>query len=263
MVPFAFKLRKNNYDIVFDFLSNPTSSKLAYATGAKIRVGYNRRGRAWAYNRFPTEISPNDYSVKDKLSLLQAVGINSENLSLDFHVPDSNQDEAEKDIGERDDLLAVVPVSRREYKRWSLEYFAIVLDRAVERLNLEPLLLCGPNEIGYLRELASLMKSTALIREMESFQQFGAYLLQTRMFFGNDNGPKHIAVALGIPTLAIFGHQNPYNWTEPDNPKHTFVTEEFDCKLNCNPKKCVNIRCLEGIPPDRVYQKLKEQWLSW
>ncbi len=261
MIPLALRLRKNNYDIVFDFLSNPTSSKLAYAAGAKIRIGYNRRGRAWAYNRFPTEVSPNDYSAKDKLRLLEAVEISSDNLSLDFYVPESSREEAKKDIGKSSNLLAVVPVSRREYKRWSLKYFAIVLDRAVEKLKLEPLLLCGPNELGYLKELAAMMKSKVLIREMESFQQFGAYLMQCSMFLGNDNGPKHIAAALGIPTLAIFGHQNPANWTEPDNPKHSFVTEDFECKLTCNPKKCINIRCLEGIPPDRVYKKLKEHWL--
>ena len=261
LISLAFTLRKNRYDLVVDFLSNPTSSKLTYFTGAKYRVGYERRGRKWAYNRFPADINPDDYSAREKLRLLEVFGIEPDGLELDFHVPVAEIKKAVSDI--KDDgrnILAVVPVSRRSYKCWPPGNFAQTLDKAVEELKLTPLLLCGPGEEHLLKVITSKMKSKPLVRQMESFQQFGAYLLRSKVFFGNDNGPKHIATALGIPTLAVTGHINPLNWTEPDNTGHLYIRHKLDCQSTCSPKKCKNPRCIEEITPEEVYPALKKHW---
>ncbi|PJA27395.1 MAG: hypothetical protein CO189_07170 [candidate division Zixibacteria bacterium CG_4_9_14_3_um_filter_46_8] len=262
-ITMAFSLRHANYDLAIDFLSNPTSSKLAFISGAKVRVGYKLRGRSWAYNMHPANLDPNEYAASSKLHLLEAIGIKMDGLKLDFSIIDESINKAAEDLAQFDThLLAVVPVSRREYKRWPLEKYSDVLDRVANELNLVPMLLCGPGEIDILNFIGSKMKTRALIREMNSFQQFGAYLHKAKMLFGNDNGPKHIAVALGIPTLAIMGHLNPFNWTEPNNPKHIFVSRELECKFDCNPRKCRNFKCIEDISEEQVYLKLKEHWLK-
>jgi len=260
----AYKLRKRKYDLVIDFLCSPTSSKLAYVTNAPTRVGYKRRGRSWAYNLLLAEGNPDDYSANDKLRLVEAVGAESDGIKLDFTVPKDELSKADADLeGYKDRLLAVLPVSRRKYKRWGPDKFARCLDRATKELNIKPLLLCGPGEFDTLKEVESKMKTKPLIREMKSFQQFGAYFLHSRMIFGNDNGPKHIAVALGIPTLTVMGHLNPNNWTEPNNPIHSYVNIKMDCRSDCNPHKCKNHRCIDDIPIDLVYERLKEHWSGY
>ncbi|MCP4633486.1 MAG: glycosyltransferase family 9 protein [candidate division Zixibacteria bacterium] len=257
----GFKLRKQGYDIVVDFLSSPTSSKLTILTGAKIRAGYKLKGRSWVYTHLPTTTNPDDYSAKDKLRLLEPFGIKENGLSLDFYLPQEETEKARDDIGEHmDSILAVVPVSRRIYKRWPEENYAKLLDMAVDELELMPLLLCGPGEMEFLETITSKMTAKPIVREMKSFQQFGAYFSISKMVLGNDNGPKHIAVALGIPTLTIMGHLNPLNWTEPDNPKHTFIRNEHDCQAGCQPKKCPDPKCIAGINPEEVYEQLKQHW---
>ncbi|MBD3168425.1 MAG: hypothetical protein GF307_03005 [candidate division Zixibacteria bacterium] len=257
----ALTLRGNGYDIVVDFLSSPTSSKLAYATGAKIRIGFGGRGRSWAYNKIPVDLNPDDYSAKHKLELLKLINVKDDGLRLDFMVPYEEMEKVSSDLRQfKSGLLAVVPVSRRPYKRYPPEHFAGVLNRMTEEFNITPMLLCGPGETPFLTDIKMKLKGDFILREVNSFQQFGAYIAHSKMFFGNDNGPKHIAVALGVPTFVVIGHINPSNWTPPDDLKHTFIRQRLDCQLDCNPKKCINFRCIEDIPPAEVYVRLKEHY---
>lgn len=261
MLSLMFSLRKRKYDLAVDFLSSPTSSKMTFVTGAGIRIGYSRRGRRWAYNSFPDTTNPDDYSARDKLRLVEPLGVEQNGLRLDFVLPENEIKVALKDLGHRPNgLLAVVPVSRRPYKRWPERNFARLLDRACRELNLKPLLLCGPGEMGLIENVAREMENQPIMREMSSFQQFGAYLSLSKMYIGNDNGPKHIAVALGKPTVTIAGHINPLNWTEPANPGHIVVQRKLDCQMGCNPKKCKNPRCITEISVDEAFTKFKEHW---
>jgi ADP-heptose:LPS heptosyltransferase len=160
-----FDLRKRKYDLVVDFLSSPTSSKITFATGAGIRTGYNRRGRRWAYNSFPDTTNPDDYSARDKIRLVEPLGVEPDGLRLDFILPENEIKAAIKDLGHQlNGLLAVVPVSRRPYKRWPESNFARLLDRACRELKLKPLLLCGPGEMGLIENVARGMENQPVMR---------------------------------------------------------------------------------------------------
>ena len=75
------------------------------------------------------------------------------------------------------------------------------------------------------------------------------------MHFGNDNGPRHFAIAAGTPSLAIFGRPWAANWTPPQSNKH--FTIEFDpgCKNKCYYPKC-NLECLTGVTVEVVKSEL-------
>lgn len=82
------------------------------------------------------------------------------------------------------------------------------------------------------------------------------------IFVGNDSGPTHIAAALGIPTLSIFGPTHPALGFVPKGKNVDFITDDIDCSpcsIHGEGKcKFKTRRCFENITPDRVFIKAME-----
>jgi heptosyltransferase-2 len=86
-----------------------------------------------------------------------------------------------------------------------------------------------------------------------------AGILQTlHGYAGNDSGLMHVAAALGVPTVGIFGSSNP-GWTRPLGPFcRTVVAEGFPCHP-CYLKTCNQAEfCLASISGQQVYSELQE-----
>ena len=79
------------------------------------------------------------------------------------------------------------------------------------------------------------------------------YLIsQCRLFISNDSGLMHIAGALNIPTIALFGSTNPAT-TSPAGNKSTIVRREVSCSP-CLKEKCpTDFRCMKLISVEDVF----------
>jgi ADP-heptose:LPS heptosyltransferase len=75
-------------------------------------------------------------------------------------------------------------------------------------------------------------------------------------FAGNDSGAMHLAGALGIPTVGIFGSTNPYR-TGPLGPRAQFIWNKIDC-APCLARTCRfgHYNCLTGIAVDDVAARI-------
>jgi ADP-heptose:LPS heptosyltransferase len=91
-----------------------------------------------------------------------------------------------------------------------------------------------------LRELAGLIKNA-------------------RFMVCNDTGPMHIAAALNVPVFAVFGPTNPAR-TGPYGNIHTIIREDLDCSP-CYRRKCNDLRCMNGISADKVFNIIIEKGL--
>ena len=114
----------------------------------------------------------------------------------------------------------------------------------------------GPGERGVVEEIDGLMKQKPVISpETENVFQLGGILECCDLHIGNDNGTKHIAVAMGKPTITIFGPQDPVNWTYPEPSRHKFLKKEVDCP-DCDriKHKCKKLSCLEEIAVEDVQE---------
>jgi heptosyltransferase-2 len=88
--------------------------------------------------------------------------------------------------------------------------------------------------------------------------QVVSLLKGARGFVGNDSGLMHLAAALGVPTIGVFGSSNP-DWTAPLGPRARAVAASgFDCRP-CYLKACNQPRfCLDSISGQQVWQELLE-----
>ncbi len=109
------------------------------------------------------------------------------------------------------DVAAFVIASSNPEKDWTVEGYAKVMDDVDERLGLQPMIVGGPSD--YERELAEricdLCRSKPLLALEKPVRHTLLQLSGSKVVVAPDTGPMHMAVALNVPTVALYGHTDP------------------------------------------------------
>ncbi|MFH1562975.1 MAG: glycosyltransferase family 9 protein [Nitrospirota bacterium] len=264
---FIRNLRQKRFDLVIDFFSNPRSAQIAFFSGAKYRLGFNFRGRAWFYTtKITLPADKNLYSPLHKLLLLKPLGISAEDYRIEFFCSSADYKYAEElthklGISKDDFIVAVCPVSRRQYRVWQPEKFAMVCDKLIERHDAKILFMWGHNEEYFITQIKSRMKhpdKTLDNYDIPTLSQVRALFERVTLYTGTDNGLRHIAIAAHTPTVTVFGQSNPYNWIPPNDKLHKFVAYDPGCKKNCNLAKCKNYLCITEVSETEYLAKIEE-----
>ncbi len=217
----AMALRGAQFDLAFDFQSAPLTALLALATGA-FTVGFRRR---WRHYHRAVELQlhqGSQYAADHKLDLLRALGLKP--LSLLPRLA-----HRAKDMTPWSDLpsgpkVALIPVSPWAHKRWSAEAFAETARLLHEQTGAVFVVAGGPGEETALREVADRLTDVPhRVRAFGPLRDLAAFLAGADLYLGNDNGPRHIALAQGVPTIARFSRDNPTHWTPPSDPRHPVI----------------------------------------
>ncbi len=257
-----WRLFRARYDIVFDLFCNPRTAQCAAATRAAVRVGYPFRGRAWAYNVHVETRADRVHNTQFNLDPLRRLGIPVVNESPVFPLDDAIMERMrEVTTGSRKrsgPLIALNPSGTWETKRWPLTSFAELADRLIEAYDADILLLWGPGEETDVEAISRDMTHQAIIPPKTSIRELGAMLATCDFMISNDAGPMHIAAAVDIPTLGIFGPTNPV-LQGPWNAKSTWVRlEELDC-LGCNLTACsIGNICMRNLPVGTVLHAFEQ-----
>ena len=254
-----WQIRKKEFDLVVDLLGNPRTAYISFLSGAKRRIGHDIPWRRFYYNLLIKDDGRPKYSAVHKLEALKILGIETLDAKPDFLIPEESKlfsrrflEEAGVDPGKL--IVSLSPTSRRHFRRWHLQRFARLADWLISRFQATVLLVWGPGERGAVERVRSLMKQKPVISpETEDLFQLGAILRECDLHIGNDNGTKHIAVAMGKPTLTIYGPQDPVNWTYPEPARHKFLKKKTDCP-DCDrmKHKCKDLSCLDEITIEDV-----------
>jgi ADP-heptose:LPS heptosyltransferase len=217
--------------VTVDFLSDPRSAWASFLSRAPVRVGFAHSVRRHLYTHLAPLQDPTQpiYSARHKLRLANALGCDEQDTRTEFHLSQQDRDFADTIWRERQ--WSGVPVaaffihSRRDYKRWPLKFFAEVIEHLTRQNHLLPLVLSTPEDesaAGTLSTLAHLEDSQIL--ELRDLGHLGAVLAKCALLIGNDGGPKHLAVAVGTPTVTIFRDESPDYWTPPNTNFHMAVS---------------------------------------
>lgn len=253
------KIRNMKYDLVIDFLANPRSAYYSFLSGARTRLSYGYGHRRWAYNMLPSRPDTPRYAALDRLNLMKSIDVVSDDPAIEFYPSEKNREEARELLqpvsGKR--IVTVSPVSRRAYRRWPLERFAEICRKLKSEFGFEIVILVGPGEETFGKTLCEMLKNEEpLFLQIGSLGILGAIFENTSLHIGNDNGPKHIAVACGAPTFAIFGADNHISWTFPDYSRHDYITSaEIDPECRADNHRC-GPDCINKITVNAVYEKL-------
>jgi len=260
------RLLGGGYDAVLDLISNPWSATMSALTRARIRVGYDLDGRRWAYTlALPREpIGPDGrpvlrYASEAALDFVRALGIAPRGLGLTFRVSAAAEETVDRWISASGadrgkPLIACLPAGSWPSKTWIPDRFAAAMDALAAEGTV--VWMWGPGERAGVEASSALMRAPSLLAPPMGWQELGALLKRCALWIGNDSGPKHVAVALGVPTVTVFGPTNPATWHPSDGPHTAIEVEGLDC-LHCNANVCPlpgerHMRCMRDLPAEQM-----------
>jgi lipopolysaccharide heptosyltransferase II len=268
----AFDLRKSKYDLAIDFASDIRINILMWITGAKRRIGYSDSGGGAFLTKTTKERGI--HRVEQNLEPLRAIGVVKQNTipSLEGMIkfPAISKTKlssvyAKAGIRNLKDFVIIHPWGGRLVKTWNVDKYAALAVEITNKLGLNVLLTGDIQDKTFCSEIEK--KSGGVAHNLagkNNLEELMSLMKSARLFISPDTGPMHIAVALGIPTVTLFGPSDPVKYAPYGNPKsHRIVTpRKIDC-LHCNkirkpPRRCMKdgiSLCMDAITVQSVYKE--------
>lgn len=212
-------LRSRQFDTVLDLHNLLKSGVIALMSGAGVRIGFRkwREGNFLFMNHWIQPELRHQHAVDKYLSLLTGLGIDE--MKWDRRFPLNWNSEVELFVdhffrehqqhhGER--WVAINPGASWPSKRWPPDRYAEVGDALVKKFRVRVLILWGPEEYSLAESVGKSMTQKSVLAPKASIKQVMALIRRCRLLISGDTGPVHIAAALGVPTVTLFGPSNPF-----------------------------------------------------
>lgn len=207
-------LRNGQYEAAIDFQGTWKSAVMARLSGAPVRVGFRqpRESGARIFNNRTVEAS-GVHVIEQNVSLLAGLGVRHTDCVPAAVLPRNEAHErwAEEELsrrGQQAQRFAVInPGAGWGAKRWPAERYGEVA-RALAESGIQSLVNFGPGE----EELADAVVAAGgggAQAFRSTVGELVALLRRARVFVGGDTGPMHLAAALRVPVVAIFGPTDP------------------------------------------------------
>ena len=266
-------IRREKFNIVFDYSLDSRYGLWSKLAGIKRRIGLDYRKRG----RFLTDkVGLNDHAgrhiIERNLELLRFIDIEPLDKSLELVISEEDKAKARRTLKERavtptDNLIGVAPGGGASwgenaiYKQWPAEKFGQLAGMLIKDPNIRIVLL-GNEEDRPLSECVSRVARVIDFTGKLNLIELTAIMSELKLLVCNDGGPLHMAVALGVSTVSVFGPVDekvygPY----PPSAKHIAVKKDMSCRPCYKDNRfdgCTNDKkCLEGITVDEVFEKVR------
>ncbi len=256
---FYRELRRERFQLVVAMQTAMWSHLVAFFSGAPYRLGrYQKRFKstlthAW-HGKYP---KGETHEVDRNLELVRLICEGEGTRKLKFHLL-PNEIAAAKShlaswrISADTFLIGIHPGGSSFDKRWPEKRYAELADRLAQQYNATVLLLHGPGEERLTHNIQQAMQSRAIVHAPETIRDLGALLSCCELVFCNDSGPMHLAAALDIPMVAIFGPTDYVAW-HPLSENASIVRRDMPC-WPCSAHKCkIGWECTKKLPVEPVW----------
>ena len=265
---FYRKVAKQGFDMVFNLQNLPRCRMMTLLSGAPVRLSMKTGSwRDWIYTH-TVEEQPG-YASQSKVSLLAPLGIEWKGEAPSIFFTEDERAEARSvlrscGLTEGQKLIVIDSTHRRQSKRWPAERYAEVMRLLSEHdAGMAFLLLRGPGEdddIAKLRQLClerGIADNRLLVPSpLPNIRLSAACIAEAALVIGNCSSPRHMAAAVGTPSLVIPGASGTA-WRYP-SPRHGELRPALPCQP-CNKVDCDDPQCLLQVTPEMVFQKALDQ----
>jgi heptosyltransferase-2 len=266
-------LREQKFHLALLLQNAFDAAWLAWRAKIPRRIGYARDGRSMLLTDAIPVPKPGDIPVHEKfyyLELLRRAGWVTEPLGekvIRLAVSSEQLVAAEKKLisaGSRESILRIAVGAGASYgsaKCWPPERFAATLNHLQTHSDADVILFGTPAEVAVTEAIASkLSKPPINLTGQTNIAELPALLARCQIFLGNDSGAMHVAAAVGLPVVAVFGPTDPFG-TAPVTPHSTIVQEKPYCSP-CFLRRCpTDHRCMTAIQPAAVEAAIAP-WLA-
>ncbi|MBU1090827.1 MAG: lipopolysaccharide heptosyltransferase II [Candidatus Omnitrophica bacterium] len=261
---FARNLSKKKFDLAI--ILHPTNRMhlISFLAGIPRRVGYNRKlgfllTGGLKYDKQLGEKHESEYNF----DLLRTLNIETQERNLFMPLREESEEWADElledeGIKKSDRLLAINPGASCPSKIWPDQRFAESANRLIEKYGFRVIVISGPREIRLADKVARGIDHPVVnLAGKTSISQLASIIKRCDLFISNDSGPVHIATALGVPVVSIFGRNqqglSPRRWG-PLGRRDKILHKEVGC-IKCLAHHCVEeFKCLKAIEVKDVVQ---------
>jgi len=273
---FFGELKREKFDLVFDLSLNSQYGAFLKMAGIKNRIGYNfkKRGRFLTDSFDLPDGYRHKHMVEYYLSLLALIKVKPGNCRMEYFL--ATQDiEFSKMIMEKyhfgeKPLVGIIPGGGASWardafkKRWPADKFASLAKKIIYGLRADVVIFGSRDEYDLCSHIESELNFKVInLCGKITLNQFAALCARCKLIVTNDGGPLHVAVALEIPTVSLFGPVDekvygPY----PLSDKHIVVKEDLKCRpcYQCFrlPPCEHEYKCIQGIDVERVFSSCQK-----
>ena len=260
--PFSLKwfVLKNwkRYDIVIDMEEYLNISAIISFFIGKYTIGYSHGVRSLVYSK-KVKYNDKQHTSKTFFDLVKALGVKGSVKKLEkLNYTGTDKkivDLATKYSGIRKKhfIIGIAPGAAESSKSrmWPKERFAELIEKIFSKKRNAKVILLGANYENKLNEsIINLIqnkkaaKNTFNLAGKFTLRQTFYLISKCKLFIGNDSGPMHIAAAMNIKTIGLFGPNLPARFS-PLNKKSKALYK----KMPCSP--CINVH--KGQVPECFY----------
>lgn len=259
-VPFEFlSLISRPYDVVIDTEQwHHLSAIVARFMRSAITIGFGSNERRRMLT-FPMPYSHDEYELESFIRLLIPLGViqsaDIHNRMPWIHVSESVSKMAEvflRSLSGRD-FVAIFPGASIPERRWNVERFRSVALQLQES-GLDIVVVGGGGDLfagGRICEAGAAINTAGKTNLLES----AAIIRRAALLISGDSGILHLGVALGTPTVSLFGSGRAAKWA-PRGDMHIVLNKNVECSpcttFGTTPRCPYNCRCMDEITVEDV-----------
>jgi len=267
---FTLRLRYEQFDLAVLFPNSLRTAWLAFAGGAKRRVGFARdaRGLLLTDRLTPKSRSVPNPVLDEYLRLAEHLGCRIDSRRTELALLPQDEERFES-------FRATLPVEHRSRpfialnpggafgaaKHWPTPHFAALAKRVATELDRAVLVLCGPAERDQAREIVRQSGHPLVASFADAPLSIGltkAAVARSELLVTTDSGPRHFAPPFNVPVVTLFGPTH-IAWSETQVPDSVHLQIPVDCGP-CQQRICPlgHHRCMTDLTPDRVFAAIDD-----
>ena len=262
---FAFirKLRqKPGYDLALDAQGLLKSGIWAFLSGAKVRAGIgSKEGSRFLMTRVIDRSGASDRISSQYLLGAEALGLDTSDFSMRFPTgPEGDRfvDSVMSRAGIGDRFAVFCPFTTRPQKHWIEERWGELAGLISNELGMPVMILGGPGD----KEAAGRIRESAVKRFIDmagetTIKQAAGLIKGSSLLVGVDTGLTHMGIALGAPTVALFGATCPYLDTGSETA--AVIYHPMECSpCRRNPTCDGKFPCMASITVNEVMETVAD-----
>ncbi len=219
----------NHYDLVINLIEGDRGAMIALLSRAEIRLGRQTKNRFLQYFKPYTrsiEKIPRRHTAEQGLKFLDLLELSTFEKKVYLYSNDKSKHKIEAILTKEklENFIIIHPVSRWMFKCWDDEKFAHIIDYIELTKNKRVIITASPDpiELDRITSILKNCKSTPCnLSGSLSLDELSALIERASLFVGVDTAPMHMAAALDIPVVALFGPSKPMLWGPWDNETQT------------------------------------------
>ncbi len=260
----ALDLKGERFDLVLMLQVSMKASLISMFVKGGVRLGFDfKRSREmhWLFTNRKIHGHEPQHVQAQFFEFLDYLGIEDYPMEWDFGFTDEElawRDSFFNNVSRP--VISFVIASSNRKKDWSTDCYGLVMDYVDEKLDMQPMIIGGPSRLerDMAEEVQGLCKSDPVLALERPIRRTLLQLSGSKAVVSPDTGPLHMAVAMNVPTISLYGYSNPRR-CGPFRAFHDLLIDKYNDpgEENARITRIIKEGRMESITPEDVIEKIE------